>query len=90
MLYKQVSQTEAIILDQTYVQKRKNSRPKNMVQRSSCILLRNFTKKEDLLVLKMDAEQLPHEIYAIVGSKKLQQKQKQRTRMSEELYIRIY
>ena len=86
MLHKQVSQTETIILDQTDVQKRKNSRPKNMVQRSSCVLLRILTKKEDLLVLKMDAEQLPHEIYATVGSKKPRQKQMRRTEMNEELY----
>ena len=61
MFLKHVSQTEAIILDQTDVQKRKNSRLKNMVQRSSCVLLRVFAKKEDLLVLKMDAKQLSHE-----------------------------
>ena len=45
-----------------------------------------FTKKEDLLVLKMDTEQLPHEIYTTVGSKKLRQKQMRRTEMNEELY----
>ena len=33
-----------------------------------------FTEKEDLLILKMDAGQLPHEIYATVGSKKPWQK----------------
>ena len=66
--------------------KGKNSRPKIMVQRSSCVLLRILTKKEDLLVLKMDADQLPHEIYAIVGSNKLRQKQMRRTRRNRKVY----
>ena len=45
-----------------------------------------FTRKEDLLVSKMDAEQLTHEIYATVRSKKPRQKQMQRTGMNRELY----
>ena len=90
MLHKKVSQTTAIILDQIVVQKRKISRPKNMVQRSLCVMLRIPTKKEDLLLLKMDAEQQPHEIYAVIGSNKLRQKQVRGTRMNDELYRRTY
>ena len=86
MLYKQVSQFEAIILDQTDVQKRKFSRNKTWHRGVHAFYRGFFTKKEDLLVLKMDAEQLPHEIYATVGSKKAWQKQMRRTEMNEELY----
>ena len=56
-----------------------------MVQRSSCVLLRILTKKEDLLVPKLDAEQLPHEIYATVGSKEATTEETQRTEMNYEL-----
>ena len=45
MLYKQVSQFAVVILDQTKVQKRKITRPKNRAQRSSYAMMR-FSYKE--------------------------------------------
>ena len=80
MLHKQVSQTAATILDQIAVQKRKISRPKNMVQRSSCVLMRLLYKEKDPLVPRMDAKQLPHEFYATVGSKEAAAEEPRRNR----------
>ena len=45
MLYKQVSQFAAVILDHTKVQKRNITRPKNKAQRSSYAMMR-FSYKE--------------------------------------------
>ena len=77
MLQKQVSQNGDIILDLPWFSKEKFSESYNGVKQNRegrALYCGFFTKKEDLLVLKMDLKQLPHEIYTTVGSKEPRQK----------------
>ena len=82
MLHKQVSQTAAIILDQMDVQKRKISRPKNMVQRSSCVLIRLLYKEKGSASAKNGCMSS----MLMLDQKRLRKKKHEETEMNCVLY----
>ena len=65
--HKQVYQAIIIILDQMAVLKRKYSRPKNLVQMSSSAIMKHLYGKKGSTDIKMDAKQLPRELYFLSG-----------------------